>query len=101
DHRDLPAFHTRRSSDLRPLYQRPRSRGGRRRHRELPRPATRHRHDPEGRAMTAVKLGMFTMPLHHPGKNYAQLLEEARAAVTLADRLGCTEPNSGADVSSS
>ena len=47
-----------------------------------------------------VKLGMFTMPFHHPGKNYAQLLEEDREAVILADRLGFTEAYVGEHFSS-
>jgi alkanesulfonate monooxygenase SsuD/methylene tetrahydromethanopterin reductase-like flavin-dependent oxidoreductase (luciferase family) len=38
-----------------------------------------------------VKLGMFTMPFHHPARDYATLLEEDQEAVILADRLGFTE----------
>lgn len=38
-----------------------------------------------------VKLGMFTMPFHHPARDYATILEEDREAVILADRLGFTE----------
>ena len=47
-----------------------------------------------------VKLGMFTMPFHHPAKNYARLLEEDREAVILADRLGFTEAYVGEHFSS-
>ena len=35
-----------------------------------------------------VKLGMFTMPFHHPARDYADLLEEDQEAIVLADRLG-------------
>ena len=47
-----------------------------------------------------VKLGMFTMPFHHPAKDYAQLLEEDRQAVLLADRLGFSEVYVGEHFSS-
>ena len=47
-----------------------------------------------------VKLGMFTMPFHHPTKDYAQLLEEDRQAVMLADRLGFSEAYVGEHFSS-
>ena len=47
-----------------------------------------------------VNLGMFTMPFHHPAKNYAQLLEEDRQAVMLADRLGFSEAYVGEHFSS-
>ncbi len=47
-----------------------------------------------------VKLGMFTMPFHHPSKDYAQLLEEDRQAVMLADRLGFSEAYVGEHFSS-
>jgi alkanesulfonate monooxygenase SsuD/methylene tetrahydromethanopterin reductase-like flavin-dependent oxidoreductase (luciferase family) len=47
-----------------------------------------------------VKLGMFTMPFHHPTKDYAQLLEEDRQAVILADRLGFSEAYVGEHFSS-
>jgi alkanesulfonate monooxygenase SsuD/methylene tetrahydromethanopterin reductase-like flavin-dependent oxidoreductase (luciferase family) len=47
-----------------------------------------------------VMLGMFTMPFHHPTKNYAQLLEEDREAVILADRLGFSEAYVGEHFSS-
>jgi len=45
-------------------------------------------------------LGMFIMPFHHPSKNYAQLLDECREAVILADQLGYTEFFSGEHFSS-
>ena len=35
-----------------------------------------------------VKLGMFTMPFHHPDRDYATILEEDQEAIVLADRLG-------------
>jgi alkanesulfonate monooxygenase SsuD/methylene tetrahydromethanopterin reductase-like flavin-dependent oxidoreductase (luciferase family) len=38
-----------------------------------------------------MKLGFFTMPVHPPGRNYAQTLREDREAFILADRLGYTE----------
>ena len=38
-----------------------------------------------------MKLGFFTMPVHPPGRNYAQTLKEDREAFILADRLGYTE----------
>jgi len=38
-----------------------------------------------------VKLGMFTMPFHHPARDYTTILEEDQEAVILADRLGFTE----------
>jgi alkanesulfonate monooxygenase SsuD/methylene tetrahydromethanopterin reductase-like flavin-dependent oxidoreductase (luciferase family) len=47
-----------------------------------------------------VMLGMFTMPFHHPTKNYAQLLGEDREAVILADRLGFSEAYVGEHFSS-
>jgi alkanesulfonate monooxygenase SsuD/methylene tetrahydromethanopterin reductase-like flavin-dependent oxidoreductase (luciferase family) len=39
----------------------------------------------------AVELGMFTMPFHHPARDYATILEEDREAIILADRLGYSE----------
>ncbi len=39
----------------------------------------------------SVKLGMFTMPFHHPSRDYTTTLEEDREAVALADRLGFSE----------
>jgi alkanesulfonate monooxygenase SsuD/methylene tetrahydromethanopterin reductase-like flavin-dependent oxidoreductase (luciferase family) len=50
--------------------------------------------------MTAVKLGMFTMPFHHPDKDYAALLAEDQEAVILADRLGFSEAYVGEHFSS-
>src|SRR5260370_1361413 len=47
-----------------------------------------------------VKLGMFTMPFHHPDRDYAAILEEAREAIVLADRLGFTEAFVGEHFSS-
>jgi len=38
-----------------------------------------------------VQLGMFTMPFHHPDRDYATILEEDREAVVLADKLGYSE----------
>ena len=47
-----------------------------------------------------VKLGMFTMPFHHPGRDYAAVLEEDQEAIVLADRLGFTEAFVGEHFSS-
>ncbi|HKZ05106.1 MAG TPA: LLM class flavin-dependent oxidoreductase [Methylomirabilota bacterium] len=47
-----------------------------------------------------VKLGMFTMPFHHPDRGYAAILEEDRDAVILADRLGFSEVYVGEHFSS-
>ena len=47
-----------------------------------------------------VKLGMFTMPFHHPGRDYAEVLEEDQEAIVLADRLGFTEAFVGEHFSS-
>jgi alkanesulfonate monooxygenase SsuD/methylene tetrahydromethanopterin reductase-like flavin-dependent oxidoreductase (luciferase family) len=38
-----------------------------------------------------MKLGFFTMPVHPPGRDYAQTLKEDREAFILADRLGYSE----------
>jgi alkanesulfonate monooxygenase SsuD/methylene tetrahydromethanopterin reductase-like flavin-dependent oxidoreductase (luciferase family) len=38
-----------------------------------------------------MKLGFFTMPMHPPGRDYTQTLNEDREAVLLADRLGYCE----------
>ena len=38
-----------------------------------------------------VKLGMFTMPFHHPDRDYTAILEEDQEAIVLADRLGFSE----------
>ena len=47
-----------------------------------------------------VKLGMFTMPFHHPDRDYAAILEEDQEAIVLADRLGFTEAFVGEHFSS-
>jgi alkanesulfonate monooxygenase SsuD/methylene tetrahydromethanopterin reductase-like flavin-dependent oxidoreductase (luciferase family) len=47
-----------------------------------------------------VKLGMFTMPFHHPSRDYATLLEEDQEAIVLADRLGFAEAFVGEHTSS-
>ena len=47
-----------------------------------------------------VKLGLFTMPFHHPARDYSTILEEDREAVILADRLGFTEAFVGEHFSS-
>ena len=38
-----------------------------------------------------MQLGYFTMPLHPPERDYTQTLQEDRAAIILADKLGYTE----------
>jgi alkanesulfonate monooxygenase SsuD/methylene tetrahydromethanopterin reductase-like flavin-dependent oxidoreductase (luciferase family) len=38
-----------------------------------------------------MKLGFFTMPVHPPGRDYAQTLKEDREAFILADKLGYSE----------
>ncbi|ROT46587.1 LLM class flavin-dependent oxidoreductase [Pusillimonas sp. NJUB218] len=45
-----------------------------------------------------MKLGMFMMPLHPPGRNPTETLAEDREAVLLADRLGYTEAYVGEHV---
>jgi alkanesulfonate monooxygenase SsuD/methylene tetrahydromethanopterin reductase-like flavin-dependent oxidoreductase (luciferase family) len=45
-----------------------------------------------------MNLGYFTMPIHPPGRDYAQTLREDREAVVLADRLGFTEAYIGEHV---
>jgi alkanesulfonate monooxygenase SsuD/methylene tetrahydromethanopterin reductase-like flavin-dependent oxidoreductase (luciferase family) len=47
-----------------------------------------------------VKLGMFTMPMHHPDRDYAALLAEDQEAIVLADRLGFSEAFVGEHFSS-
>ena len=47
-----------------------------------------------------VHLGMFTMPFHHPSRDYTTILEEDREAVVLADQLGFTEAYIGEHFSS-
>ncbi len=39
----------------------------------------------------AVNLGVFSMPFHHPDRDYATILEEDQEAVVLADSLGFSE----------
>ena len=48
----------------------------------------------------SVKLGMFTMPFHHPERDYAAILAEDQEAIVLADRLGFTEAYVGEHFSS-
>ena len=38
-----------------------------------------------------MDLGFFAMPLHHPSRDWRQVLEEDREAVILADKLGYSE----------
>jgi alkanesulfonate monooxygenase SsuD/methylene tetrahydromethanopterin reductase-like flavin-dependent oxidoreductase (luciferase family) len=45
-----------------------------------------------------MKLGMFMMPLHPPGRNISETLQEDREAVLLADRLGYVEAYVGEHV---
>jgi alkanesulfonate monooxygenase SsuD/methylene tetrahydromethanopterin reductase-like flavin-dependent oxidoreductase (luciferase family) len=47
-----------------------------------------------------VKLGLFTMPFHHPDRDFATILAEDREAIVLADRLGFTEAFVGEHFSS-
>jgi alkanesulfonate monooxygenase SsuD/methylene tetrahydromethanopterin reductase-like flavin-dependent oxidoreductase (luciferase family) len=47
-----------------------------------------------------VRLGLFTMPFHHPARDYATILEEDQEAIVLADRLGFTEAFVGEHASS-
>ncbi|MCI0545969.1 MAG: LLM class flavin-dependent oxidoreductase, partial [Candidatus Rokubacteria bacterium] len=47
-----------------------------------------------------VKLGLFTMPFHHPARDYAAFLEEDQEAIVLGDRLGFTEAYVGEHLSS-
>ncbi len=39
----------------------------------------------------SVKLGLFTMPFHHPSRPYRVILEEDREAIVLADQLDYSE----------
>ncbi len=48
----------------------------------------------------SVHLGLFTMPFHHPSRDYATILDEDREAIVLADRLGFTEAFVGEHFSS-
>ncbi|HYS93314.1 MAG TPA: LLM class flavin-dependent oxidoreductase, partial [Candidatus Acidoferrales bacterium] len=47
-----------------------------------------------------IKLGMFTMPFHHPDRDYGALLAEDQEAIVFADRLGFTEAFVGEHFSS-
>jgi alkanesulfonate monooxygenase SsuD/methylene tetrahydromethanopterin reductase-like flavin-dependent oxidoreductase (luciferase family) len=47
-----------------------------------------------------IQLGLFTMPFHHPDRDYATALEEDQEAIVLADRLGFTEAYVGEHFSS-
>ncbi|HEX3178432.1 MAG TPA: LLM class flavin-dependent oxidoreductase [Methylomirabilota bacterium] len=47
-----------------------------------------------------VHLGMFSMPFHHPSRDYTTILQEDQEAVILADRLGFTEAYIGEHFSS-
>src|SRR5262249_12899086 len=47
-----------------------------------------------------IKLGMFTMPFHHPDRDYRAILAEDQEAIVLADRLGFTEAFVGEHFSS-
>ncbi len=47
-----------------------------------------------------IKLGMFTMPMHHPDRDYRALLAEDQEAIVLADRLGFSEAYVGEHFSS-
>lgn len=46
-----------------------------------------------------MKLGMFMMPLHPPGRRLSETLKEDREAILLADRLGYSEAFVGEHVS--
>jgi alkanesulfonate monooxygenase SsuD/methylene tetrahydromethanopterin reductase-like flavin-dependent oxidoreductase (luciferase family) len=48
----------------------------------------------------SIELGMFTMPFHHPARDYSAILEEDQEAVVLADQLGFTEAYVGEHFSS-
>ena len=48
----------------------------------------------------SLQLGLFTMPFHHPARDYATILDEDREAIVLADRLGFTEAFVGEHFSS-
>src|SRR4029079_5590293 len=48
----------------------------------------------------SVKLEMFTMPFHHPDRDYASILAEDQEAVILADQLGFSEAFVGEHFSS-
>jgi len=48
----------------------------------------------------SVNLGMFTMPFHHPDRDWNAVLAEDQEAIVLADRLGFTEAFVGEHFSS-
>ena len=48
----------------------------------------------------AIQLGMFTMPFHHPSRDYSAILEEDQEAIVLADQLGFSEAFVGEHFSS-
>jgi hypothetical protein len=50
--------------------------------------------------LVTVKLGLFTMPFHHPDRDYGQILAEDQEAIVLADRLGFTDAFVGEHFSS-
>jgi alkanesulfonate monooxygenase SsuD/methylene tetrahydromethanopterin reductase-like flavin-dependent oxidoreductase (luciferase family) len=47
-----------------------------------------------------IELGLFTMPFHHPDRDYGAILEEDQEAIVLADRLGFSEVYVGEHFSS-
>jgi alkanesulfonate monooxygenase SsuD/methylene tetrahydromethanopterin reductase-like flavin-dependent oxidoreductase (luciferase family) len=47
-----------------------------------------------------IELGMFTMPFHHPARDYSAILEEDQDAIVLADQLGFSEAFVGEHFSS-
>ena len=47
-----------------------------------------------------IKLGMFTMPFHHPARDYSAILDEDQEAIVLADHLGFSEAFVGEHFSS-
>ena len=47
-----------------------------------------------------IKLGMFTMPFHHPARDYSTILQEDQDAIVLADQLGFREAFVGEHFSS-
>ena len=48
----------------------------------------------------AIELGMFTMPFHHPARDYSAILDEDQEAIILADQLGFSEAFVGEHFSS-
>jgi alkanesulfonate monooxygenase SsuD/methylene tetrahydromethanopterin reductase-like flavin-dependent oxidoreductase (luciferase family) len=47
-----------------------------------------------------INLGMFTMPFHHPARDYTAILQEDQDAIVLADQLGFSEAFVGEHFSS-